>query len=56
LQRAVIDCEPGRPAVRQDVTALDIEAYRLAHAVKPSGRRVSPPAVSGPKPDVFPRR
>jgi hypothetical protein len=57
LQRAVVDCEPGQPAVRQDVTAVDIEAYRLAHVAKASGRRVSPPAVSGVKPvAALPRR
>jgi hypothetical protein len=47
LQRAVVDCEPGQPAVRQDVTAVDIEAYRLAHVAKTSGRRVSPAPVAG---------
>lgn len=52
LQRAVLDCQPGQPAVRQDVTELDIEAYRLAHVAKASGRRVSPPAVPGPRPPV----
>jgi len=53
----VVDCEPGQPEVRQDVTALDIEAYRLAHVAKASGRRVSPSAVSGVKPvAALPRR
>jgi hypothetical protein len=43
--------------VRQDVTAVDIEAYRLAHVAKSSGRRVSPAAVSGARPvAALPRR
>jgi hypothetical protein len=50
LQRAVIDCEPGQPAARLDVTALDIEAYRLAHVAKASGRRVTAAAASAAKP------
>ena len=48
LQRAVIACEPGLPATKQDVTEQDFEEYRLAHTVKPRtlGPKPVAPAVT----------
>jgi hypothetical protein len=56
LQRAVLACEPGLPALYQEVTEQDFEAYRVAHAPKARNVRPPPPVMGAGAPALITRR